>query len=228
LTPPPIWVTISSLEAKKVSDLQKIAQAALEALEAKNTAREKALPLSRELVRHSANTIRAVHRGELAEAKKKLVEGRNLAQELKANLAGHPDLYHSGYTQDALKEFAEANITYAVIAGEELPSPKELGVEYPAYLKGLGEAVGEMRRHILDLIRHGETERGEEILGSMEDIYSVLVTIDYPKAITYGLRRITDMVRGVLERTRGDLTLAIRQTELERALKEFEERNLGE
>ncbi|MFQ6001852.1 MAG: haloacid dehalogenase, partial [Anaerolineae bacterium] len=118
-------------------------------------------------------------------------------------------------------------ITYALIAGEELPSPKELGVEYPAYLKGLGEAVGEMRRHILDLIRHGETERGEEILGSMEDIYSVLVTIDYPEAITHGLRRITDMVRGVLERTRGDLTLAIRQTELEKALKEFEERNLG-
>jgi translin len=210
-----------------VTDLQKIAQSALEALEAKNAAREKVLPLSRQLVRHSANTIRAVHRGELAEAKKMLVEGKNLAQELKDSLAGHPDLYHSGYTQDALKEFAEANITYALIAGEELPSPKELGVEYPAYLKGLGEAVGEMRRHILDLIRHGETERGEEILGSMEEIYSVLVTIDYPKAITYGLRRITDMVRGVLERTRGDLTLAIRQTELEKALKEFEERSLG-
>ena len=210
-----------------MTDLQKIAQSALAALEAKNAAREKVLPLSRQLVRHSANTIRAVHRGELAEAKKMLVEGKNLAQELKASLAGHPDLYHSGYTQDALKEFAEANITYALIAGEELPSPKELGVEYPAYLKGLGEAVGEMRRHILDLIRQGETERGEEILGSMEDIYGLLVTIDYPKAITYGLRRITDMVRGVLERTRGDLTLAIRQTELEKALKEFEERSLG-
>ncbi len=210
-----------------MTDLQKIAQAALEALEAKNAAREKVLPLSRELVRHSANTIRAVHRGELAEAKKMLAEGRNLAQELKTSLIEHPDLYHSGYTQDALKEFAEANITYALIAGEELPSPKELGVEYPAYLKGLGEAAGEMRRHVLDLIRHGETARGEEILGSMEDIYGVLVTIDYPKAITYGLRRITDMVRGVLERTRGDLTLAIRQTELEKALKEFEERNLG-
>jgi len=210
-----------------VTDLQEIAQAALEALEAKNAAREKVLPLARQLVRHSANTIRAVHRGELAEAKKMLVEGKNLAQELKGSLAEHPDLYHSGYTQDALKEFAEANITYSLIAGEELPSPQELGVEYPAYLKGLGEAVGEMRRHILDLIRHGETERGEEILGSMEDIYSVLVTIDYPKAITYGLRRITDMVRGVLERTRGDLTLAIRQTELEKALKEFEERSLG-
>ncbi len=210
-----------------MTDLQKIAQAALEALEAKNAAREKVLPLSRQLVRHSANTIRAVHRGELAEAKEMLVEGRRLAQELKASLAGHPDLYHSGYTQDALKEFTEANITYALIAGEELPSPKELGVEYPAYLKGLGEAVGEMRRHILDLIRQGETERGEEILGSMEDIYGVLVTIDYPKAITHGLRRITDMVRGVLERTRGDLTLAIRQTELEKALKEFKERNLG-
>jgi len=210
-----------------VTDLQKIAHAAREALEVKNAAREKLLPLSRELVRHSANTIRAVHRGELAEAKKMLVEGRNLAQELKASLAEHPDLYYSGYTQDALKEFAEANITYALIAGEELPGPQELGVDYAAYLKGLGEAAGEMRRHILDLIRHGKTERGEEILGFMDDIYSLLVTIDYPEAITYGLRRITDMVRGVIERTRGDLTLAIRQTELEKALKDFEERNLG-
>jgi len=209
-----------------MTDLQRIAQAALEALEEKNAAREKVLPLSRELVRHSANTIRAVHRGELAEAKKMLVEGRNLAQELKGSLAGHPDLYHSGYTQDALKEFTEANITYALIAGEELPSPEELGVEYPAYLKGLGEAAGEMRRHVLDLIRHGETERGEEILGSMEDIYGVRVTTDTPKAITHGPRHITHMGRGVLERPRGDLTLAIRQTELEKALKEFEDRNL--
>ncbi len=211
-----------------MADLQEIAQAALEALEAKNEAREKALSLSRTLVRQSANTIRAIHRGELAEAEKMLYEGRSLAEELKSSLAEHPDLYHSGYAQDALKELAEAHITYALIAGEEPPSPQELGVEFPAYLKGLGEAAAEMRRHILDLIRKGETEQGEGILASMEEIYGVLIAIDYPEAITHGLRRTTDMVRGVLERTRGDLTLAIRQRELEKALKDFEEKNLSD
>ena len=209
-----------------MAHLQEIARKALEGLEAKNEAREKALSLSRALIRRSANAIRAIHRGELAEAEKMLSEGRSLAEELKSSLAHHPDLYHSGYAQDALKELVEAHITYALIAGEELPSPEELGMEFPAYLKGLGEAAGEMRRHILDLIRKGETEEGEGILASMEEIYGVLITIDYPEAITHGLRRITDMVRGVLERTRGDLTLAIRQRELEKALEDFEERNL--
>jgi translin len=151
-----------------------------------------------------------------------LEEGKKLAEELREKLAEHPDLYYSGYTQDALKELVEAMATFALVADEELPSPQELGVEYPAYLRGLGEAAAEMRRHVLDLIRQGKTARAEEILTAMEEIYLVLHSFDYPEAITYGLRRVTDMVRGVLERTRGDVTLAIRQEELEKALKDFE------
>jgi translin len=142
-------------------------------------------------------------------------------------VADYADLYHAGYTQDALKELAEANITYALITDQPLPDPDELGVEYAAYLNGLGEAAGELRRHVLDLIRHGELERGEEILSMMDDIYGVLVTIDFPNAITGGLRRTTDMVRGVLERTRGDLTMSLRQEKLQQALRDFEERVNG-
>ena len=97
-------------------------------------------------------------------------------------------------------------------------------MEYPAYLNGLGEAVGELRRHVLDIIRRGQIERGEEILSAMDDIYAVLVTMDFPDAITGGLRRTTDVVRGVLERTRGDLTMAILQDKLQEALRAFEER----
>jgi translin len=133
-------------------------------------------------------------------------------------LGEHPDIYWTGYVQDAQKEYSEANIVYAVIAGEDIPTPEQLGVEPAAYLNGLGEAAGEMRRFVLDRIRHGEAERCEQVLDTMEDIYSLLVTVDFPDAITNGLRRTTDMVRGVLERTRGDITFALQQRQLTEAL----------
>lgn len=202
--------------------LDHIAEVALQVLEERHKAREKALELSRRLIRHSANTIRAVHRGEFQTAEEMLTEGRELVQQLNSDLAGEPNIYRAGYVQDALKEFSEAGITYALITGRPLPGPDELDVDCPAYLNGLGEAMGELRRAILDLIRHGDLVRAEELLDTMDDVYDVLVTIDFPEAITGGLRRRTDMVRGVLERTRGDLTLAVRQQELERTLKEFE------
>lgn len=133
-------------------------------------------------------------------------------------LQSYPAIYWAGYVQDAQKEYAEANIVYAVIAGGSIPSASDIGVEPAAYLNGLGEAAGEMRRYVLDRVRHGEVERCEQVLGIMEDIYSLLVTVDFPDAITDGLRRTTDMVRGVLERTRGDVTFAIQQRQLTTAL----------
>jgi len=192
--------------------------------EVKNAARDQALARSRELIRCCARAIRATHRGEYDEAAELLCTAREATQRMVHDLAGHPDLYHTGYTQDALKEFAEASITYALITNKPLPSPEELDVLPPAYLKGLAEAMGEMRRYVLDVIRHGEIGRCEQILQAMEDVYSALVTIDYPDALTLGLRRTTDMVRGVLERTRGDLTVAARQEALQRALHHFEKR----
>jgi translin len=195
--------------------------------EAKSKVRDETLRLSRELIRHCANAIRATHRGEFENATGLLATAKALASEMVDGVADYADLYHAGYTQDALKELAEANITYALITDRPLPDPDELGVEYAAYLNGLGEAAGELRRHVLDLIRHGELERGEEILSMMDDIYGVLVTIDFPNAITGGLRRTTDMVRGVLERTRGDLTMSLRQEKLQQALRDFEERVNG-
>jgi len=195
--------------------------------EAKNEIRDETLRLSRELIRHCANSIRATHRGEFENAAGLLATAKALASEMVDGVADYADLYHAGYTQDALKEFAEANITYALITDRPLPDPDELGVEYAAYLNGLGEAAGELRRHVLDLIRHGELERGEEILSMMDDIYGVLVTIDFPHAVTGNLRRTTDMVRGVLERTRGDLTMSLRQEKLQQALRDFEKKVNG-
>jgi translin len=210
-----------------LKNLEIIAEKIRTNFEAKSRVRDETLRLSRELIRHCANAIRATHRSEFENATELLVTAKALASEMVDGVADYADLYHAGYTQDALKEFAEASITYALITDRPLPDPDELGVEYAAYLNGLGEAAGELRRHVLDLIRHGELERGEEILSMMDDIYGVLVTIDFPNAITGGLRRTTDMVRGVLERTRGDLTMSLRQEKLQQALRGFEERVNG-
>lgn len=209
-----------------VDRLNDIAEEALQALEARHEAREEALELSRHLVRHSANTIRAVHRGEFQKAEEMLEDGREVVDQFNVDLAEEPDIYSAGYVQDALKEFAEASITYALLTGRPLPGPDELDIDYPAYLNGLGEAMGELRRAILDLIRRGDLARGEELLDAMDEVYGVLVTVDFPEALTRGLRRTTDMVRGVLERTRGDLTMAVRQQRLEETLKEFEDKFL--
>ena len=192
--------------------------------EAKNSARDEALRRSRGLIRYCANSIRATHRAEFEEASELLATAHQAASELVECVADYPDLYYAGYTQDAMKELAEASITYALITDGPLPDPDDLGIEYAAYLNGLGEAVGELRRYVLDIIRRGQIERGEVMLSAMDDVYAILVTIDFPDAITSRLRRTTDMVRGVLERTRGDLTMAMRQDKLQEALRAFEER----
>lgn len=201
--------------------LKDIAEDARETFSVKDVAREQALRLCREVIRHSANTIRAVHRQEWVEAEGLLRLGRGLLADVSQSLSGHTELFHTGLVHDAQKEFSEANITYALVKGEDLPLPSDLGVSYPAYLNGLGEAAGELRRYLLDTLRKGEIARCEEVLEMMGDVYSVIVTMDFPDAITGGLRRTTDMVRGVLERTRGDLTLALEHRALADKLENF-------
>ena len=191
-------------------------------LSAKDKAREKALPLCRDTIRCCSNAIRAVHRQEFDQAQKLLQSARNLLTQAEQAVAPYSELSNTGFIRDAQKELAEGNITLALVNGKQLPEAEELGIEAAAYLNGLGEAVGELRRYLLDSMRRGDLSRGEELLSAMDDIYSVLVTIDFPDAITGGLRRTTDMVRGVLERTRSDLTLAIRQKDLENRLRKLE------
>jgi translin len=195
-------------------------------LEARNTARDKAIVLSRELIRHCSESIRAIHRRDWDTADAKLEDVKAGRDEIKAVVDGFPDLYHTGYTQDALKEVAEAFITYAIIRKQPLPTLTELGIESSTYLKGLGEAATELRRFILDIMRRQDShsEEAERLLEAMDAIYDQLVTFDFPDALTHGLRRQTDIVRGVLERTRGDLTQSLRQQRLQDALEQFEER----
>lgn len=184
-----------------------------------NQARDKALVQARQLTRLAAHTIRAIHRSELDVAADTLSEAAGVAAGMQAMLAEYPQILHAGYTQDALKEFAEASLTCAIIENKALPTPQELGIEYATYLNGLAEVVGELRRRCLDILRQGYSDEAERLLTWMDEIYNLLVTVDYPDALTNGLRRQTDLARGIIERTRGDLTTSLREDRLQEALR---------
>lgn len=187
-------------------------------LDEKTAAREHALPAARRAIRSSANAIRAIHRGELEDAHRLMAEARLAIDEGLEAVRDHPDIRFAGYLQDAQKEYVEAKITEAVVTGGELPQPEDLGVEDAPYLNGMAEAIGEARRHILDLLRRGDVERGEAVLTAMDDMYYVLVSMDYPDAVTLNLRRSTDVARSILEKTRGDLSVARVQRDLRDAI----------
>jgi len=204
---------------KKMTDnLDRYADRIRLELEKKDDAREKVLPLCRELIRYASITIRAIHRQEFDDAEKLLNEGKKVKEDLALAVKQWEELRYHGFVRDAEKEYTEANAVFALVRGKPLPDPDDLKVDYPSYLNGLGDTVGELRRYLLDSMRHGDLSHCEEMLSAMDDIYTVLVTIDFPDAITGGLRHTTDQVRGILEKTRGDVTLVVRQRELETKL----------
>ena len=207
-----------------MNQFETIAQRIQADFEARNDARDGALRRSRELIRTCATAIRASHRDEWDAAHDLLAEADKVAKNLQESLAPYPDLLHAGYTQDALKEMVEAHVTLAIASNTTIPEPEALGIGYPAYLNGLCEGASEMRRRCLDQMRRGDTAEAERLLKAMDEVYDILVTFDFPDAITGGLRRRVDQLRGVLERTRGDLTNSLRQDRLVQALEEFEER----
>jgi len=198
--------------------LERIAEQIRKNFDARTSARDQALAQARQLTRACSLAIRAVHRDETDTMNTHLQEARHLADTLRASLASHLDLFYAGYTQDALKEFVEANVTCALIRNEPLQTPEELVVEPSTYLNGLAEVVGELRRRTLDILRHGYSTEVERLLGYMDEIYSVLVSMDYPDAITNGLRRQTDLTRSIIEKTRGDITFSLRGEHLEQAI----------
>jgi translin len=201
-----------------LTDLEALCARLRDEFDKKNAVRELCLARSREIVRSSANAIRHIHRGDPEGARALIAEARGAVEEVKRQAVGYSDVYVSGYVQDAQKEYVEAACTLALILEQPLPEPEDLGTEYPAYLNGLGECVGELRRHILDLIRKGEIREAESKLQVADDVFYALTTFDYPEPLTGGLRRTADGMRGILERTRGDVTNALRQLRLEEAL----------
>jgi translin len=203
-------------------DLEEIAERIHASFEARTAARDKILSQARTLTRHCANAIRAIHRDETALAQEDLVQAEILVNGFQHVKIEYPDLYYAGYTQDALKEYAEASIVCALLMDLDLPSPEDLRVEFSTYLQGLAEVVGELRRRCLDELLHEHSAEAVRLLEHMDDFYAILVSMDYPDAITGGLRRLTDLARSIIERTRGDLTLSLRQEKLEQSLHRLE------
>lgn len=186
--------------------------------------REHAINAGRQIVRTSANAIRALHRGDLEAATTLLDAAATNLEAVRNGTASHPNVYWAGYVQDAMKEYAETAITAAILRNAAIPSPERLAVADAAYLTALAEAASELRRDCLDALRADDTKRAVRLLDQMDSVYPALLTIDLPDAITGGLRRTTDQLRAVLERTRGDVTLSMRQDRLERALRDVEDR----
>jgi translin len=202
--------------------LEEIAERIRQNFDVRTAKRDEALKLARQLTRACSVSIRAVHRDDKESMDMNLAEAHSLADKLRNELKTFPDLFYAGYTQDALKEFVEANVTCALIQNQALQTPEQLVVEDATYLNGLAEVVGELRRRTLDILRSGYSQEAERLLGHMDEIYSVLVTIDYPDAITNGLRRQTDLVRGIIEKTRGDVTLSLRSQHLSEAIRNLQ------
>ena len=198
--------------------IDSIGQSAIEYFALKHAARERALPKSRTAIRYCANSIRATHRHEFTAARALLSQAAELIAEMERDLETHRDIYYAGFVQDAHKEYAEAATFTALAQRLPIPTPSELTIGYAAYLNGIAEAVGELRRYVLDQLRRGHIDNSEVFLNYMDDIYAVLISVDFPDAITAGLRRTTDATRGILEKTRGDLTTAVVQLQLQHAM----------
>jgi translin len=201
--------------------LEQIADQIRQKFDVRTAMRDQALAQARQLTRACSLAIRAVHRDDKEAMVMQLEEAKSLADKLREDLKDHPDLFYAGYTQDALKEFVEANVTCALIQGHPLQTPEELAVDEATYLNGLAEVVGELRRRTLDILRSGYSQEAERLLGYMDEIYSVLVTMDYPDAITNGLRRQTDLARSIIEKTRGDVTFSLRGQHLTEAIRKL-------
>jgi len=207
--------------------LDQLAAASQADLESRNQARDEALQKSRELIRLCSSAIRSGHREVWDEANALLTEAESVGREMQALLASYPDLFHAGYTQDALKELVEARITLALISNGALPVLDNLSVPYATYLNGVCEAASELRRRCLDVMRQGAMDEAERLLAAMDAVYEALMSFSYPDAITGGLRHRVDQLRGVLERTRGDLTNSVQMQRLLQALEDAKDRCVG-
>ena len=205
--------------------LEEISARIRENFEAKDSIREEGLKISREVVRECRTASFALHGQDFEKADKNIKTAGKALEKLEVLFEGHADIYHAGFVEHAQQEYSEVSVLSSLLKEKEkIPSPEELRVEYAAYLNGLGDVVGELRRHVLDLIREEAFEKAEVFLGTMENIHAVLMDFDYPDAITRGLRRKTDVSRSLIEKTRGDVVNAIGQKKLETAMRNLESR----
>jgi translin len=204
--------------------LNDLSEGMIASFDAKDRARERTIRITREVVRLCSSAIRSVHRGNLEDAERLMDKARSSLEDIYNILKDHQDIRFAGFVDVALQEYAEARMVHSITTRHEILTPAEIGVDNVNYLAGLGDATGELRRHVLDLIRRGRPEEGEYFLDVMEEIYHLLMLFDYPEAITRGLRRKSDLARSMLERTRGDLTNAMEMAKVDASLRCHEDK----
>jgi translin len=204
--------------------LSEIGSRLFDNFEDKDEAREKSLRLSRNIIRLSGRAIKSIHREQYNEAEQLIEEVSKLNNDIRSLLKVHPDIFHAGFVENAQTEYAEAAIIYYILTENRIPEPIELNVEDSAFLLGLGDVVGELRRIILDLIRKDKPYDGEKYLEIMDDIFSTIILFDFPDALSKGLRHKGDVARSLVERTRGDLTIAIGNARLDESMTRLEEK----
>lgn len=207
-----------------LSNIDEHADAAREQIEQIHQHREAAYTTSRKVVQSASATIKRVHRGEWEEAKAALAETRKLYDQMMAAVQASPEVGLGGFVADAGREYVEAALVMALIRDAELPGFEELGVRPTEWLNGIGDSVGELRRYVLDLIRQSRVDDAEKYLAAMDEMYQTIMSFDYPNSVTSGLRGRSDAARGLVERTRGDLTNALRQARLEEQMAELTEK----
>ena len=183
-------------------------------LDKANGIREKILNLSRESIRKSSIAIKHLHRGEYDLADKLITENHSLIHEIN-NLGSEMKPIRFGMLLTSNQEYVESIFLQAFLRKKPYPNFEDLKVPHLSYLHGLTDFVGELRRVILDTLRQDkDIEIAIEALDLMDDLYSLLLSIDYPDSLTFNLRKKTDFVRNITEKTRGDVTLAINRLQL--------------
>jgi len=189
-----------------MKNLDEIADRIQSRLDEKDTVREIAIKSSRAIIRISGSVIHSIHKKE--DVRRMMGEAMDEAQRLRGLLEEHPEIWNSGLVEDAMQELSEAAIIMSIADDAPLPDPEELGVPMTAYLLGLADAIGELRRFTLESLRQGNTETATVFLEMMEDMFKVIMRFDYPDALV-SIRRKQDIARSLLEKTRGELAVAV-------------------
>lgn len=204
--------------------LQEIVKRAAAELRARERARDEVLSRARRARMLSKQAILLIHNGALAEAETRVEEAGRLLGEIEPHLKEHAELWGFDEVHAAREEYAEASILHGLKTAEAFPTPEEIGVPLYAYLLGLGDVVGELRREALEALRVGDLEAAEADLKAMEHIYLSLLSMEEASLLLRGLRRKLDVARGVIERTRGELTAEAGRRRLSAAVKELSDK----
>ena len=173
-----------------------------------NDIREQSLTTSREIVRECSKSIRNIHRNDEVSAKEHIENARKKLENLKSITSDVSEISYAGYVLDAEREFVEAVMFYTFEVSGYIEPFNNFNVHPSSYIQGIGDTIGEWRRKALDHLRNLDIKKAETYLAIMEEGMGTLNELDYPDALTGGLRRYADNARSIIERTRSDITNA--------------------